>query len=52
MIKNDIIKLKLTLKIWDRIIRLSPKAVEDTMLIYENSKIQNDNDEESETEEK
>ena len=36
----------------DRRIRLSPEAVEDTTLIYENSKIQNDNDEESETEEK
>ena len=52
MIKNNIIKLELTLKIWDRRIRLSPEAVEDTMLIYENSKIQNDNDKESETEEK
>ena len=34
MIKNNIVKLKLTFKIWDRRIRLSPEAVEDTTLMY------------------
>ena len=31
-------------KIWTRRNRLSPEAVEDIMMIYENERIENDND--------
>ena len=34
------------LKVWNRRNRLSPEAVENTMLIYENDRIQNEDDDE------
>ena len=34
------------MKVWNRRNRLSPEAVENTMLIYENERIQNEDDDE------
>ena len=34
------------LKVWNRRNRLSPEAVENTMLIYENERIHNEDDDE------